>query len=316
MTETADDISPFVSFSRAKWATLADSTPLPLGEEDVARLRSLGDPIELSEVEQIYRPLSRLLVLHARAKAELHRATTDFLRGDAERTPFVIGIAGSVAAGKSTTARLLAALLARWPESPRVALVTTDGFLRPNAELARRGIMERKGFPESYDRRALRRFVAAVKSGAAEVTAPVYSHLEYDVLPGRVINVRRPDILILEGLNVLQPASRRDRDEPALAVSDYIDVSIYVDVHPEHVRSWYIERFLSLRATAFARPESYFHAYSSLDDAAARARAAEIWDKINAPNLAQNIAPTRSRATIILAKGEDHAVQSVRVRKL
>jgi type I pantothenate kinase len=316
MSELAEDVSPFVCFSRTKWASLAGSTPLPLGEQDVARVRSLGDPIDLTEVDQIYRPLSRLLNLHARATAELHRTSSEFLGENAARTPFVIGIAGSVAAGKSTTARLLAELLARWPESPRVALVTTDGFLRPNAELARRGILNRKGFPESYDRRALRRFVAAVKSGAAEVKAPVYSHLEYDIVPNQFVSVCRPDILILEGLNVLQPASRRDRDEPALAVSDYIDVSIYVDVDADHVRSWYIERFLSLRATAFARPESYFHGYSSLNDAAARARAAEIWDSINAPNLVQNIAPTRARATIILAKGQDHAVQTVRVRKL
>jgi len=226
-------------------------------------------------------------------------------------------VAGSVAVGKSTTARVLRELMARWPRSPRVSLVTTDGFLLPNVELSRRGILERKGFPESYDRRALRDFIAAVKSGAPEACAPVYSHLAYDIVPGEQVVVTSPDILIVEGLNVLQPATLREGDdETALAVSDYFDVSIYVDADQAHVRAWYIERFLSLRASSFAQPDSYFRSYSMLSDAEASARAGHIWDTINAPNLAQNIAPTRSRATIILSTGSDHAVETVRLRKL
>lgn len=309
-------LSPFLTLSRAEWAALAHSTPLPLDAGDVARLRSLGDPIDLDEVDRIYRPLSRLLDLYSAATGELHRATSAFLGERSSRTPFVIGIAGSVAVGKSTTARVLRELLARWPSSPRVTLVTTDGFLLPNAELSRRGLLERKGFPESYDRRALRDFIAAVKSGAAEVRAPLYSHLHYDVMPDQYVSVSQPDILIVEGINVLQPATAREGDDSALAVSDYFDVSIYVDAEPDHVRSWYIERFLLLQQAAFSRPDSYFHAYSKLSPDEARARAASIWDTINAPNLVQNIAPTRSRATIILVKGADHAVESVRLRKL
>lgn len=315
---SADELrlSPFLTLSRDEWAGLADATPLPLDAQDLARVRSLGDPIDLSEVDRVYRPLSRLLDLHSAATGELHRATSAFLGERASRTPFVIGIAGSVAVGKSTTARILRELLARWPSSPRVALITTDGFLWPNAELLRRGLLDKKGFPESYDRRSLRDFIAAVKSGAAEVSAPVYSHLAYDVLPDQRTLVSRPDILIVEGVNVLQPATLRETDESALAVSDYFDVSIYVDADPAHIRGWYIDRFLLLRKAAFARPDSYFHAYSTLTDDQARARAAQIWDTINAPNLAQNIAPTRSRATIILEKGENHAIESVRLRKV
>lgn len=309
-------LSPFLTLSREEWSRLADATPLPLTEADVARLRGLGDPIDLAEVDQIYRPLSRLLDLYSGAVGELHNATSAFLGERASRTPFVIGVAGSVAVGKSTTARVLRELMARWPSSPRVSLVTTDGFLLPNAELSRRGILDRKGFPESYDRRALRDFIAAVKSGAAEVSAPVYSHLAYDIVPDDKVVVTRPDIVIVEGLNVLQPATLRENDETALAVSDHFDVSIYVDADPAHVRRWYIERFLSLKASAFARPDSYFKAYSKLSDEEATARAGHIWDTINAPNLVQNIAPTRSRATIILLKGSDHSVESVRLRKL
>ncbi|MBL8744553.1 MAG: type I pantothenate kinase [Myxococcales bacterium] len=309
-------LSPFLTLTREEWSHLADATPLPLTEADVARLRGLGDPIDLAEVEKIYRPLSRLLDLYSGAVGELHNATSAFLGERASRTPFVIGVAGSVAVGKSTTARVLRELMARWPSSPRVSLVTTDGFLLPNAELSRRGILDRKGFPESYDRRALRDFIAAVKSGAAEVSAPVYSHLAYDIVPDDKVVVTRPDILIVEGLNVLQPATLRETEETALAVSDYFDVSIYVDADPDHVRRWYIERFLSLKASAFARPDSYFKAYSKLTDEEATARAGHIWDTINAPNLVQNIAPTRSRATIILSKGSDHSVESVRLRKL
>jgi type I pantothenate kinase len=308
--------SPFVTLPRDEWAALAATTPLPLTEEDIARVRGLGDPIDLAEVDQIYRPLSRLLDLYSETTGALHAATTQFLGQRASRTPYVIGVAGSVAVGKSTTARVLRELMARWPGSPHVELVTTDGFLHPNTVLEERGLLQRKGFPESYDRRALRQFIADVKSGRPEVHAPVYSHITYDIVTDQRITVRQPDILIIEGLNVLQPASARDLDDTALAVSDYFDVSIYVDAQPHHVRRWYIERFLSLRATAFSRPDSYFRHYSELTDAEATARAGEIWDSINAPNLARNIAPTRSRATIILNKGADHQVETVQMRKL
>ena len=308
--------SPFLSFTRAEWSALADATPLPLTSEDVKRVRSLGDPIDLREVDQIFRPLSRLLTLYSDAVGSLHEATGAFLGERASRTPFVIGIAGSVAVGKSTTARVLREMLARWPSSPRVELVTTDGFLLPNAVLEERGLMARKGFPESYDRKALRSFIADVKSGVPEVVAPVYSHVTYDIVPDETITVRHPDVLIVEGLNVLQPAAVRTKDSPALAVSDYFDASIYVDADPEDVRKWYIDRFLSLRSTAFARPDSYFNHYAHLSDDEAVARASFIWDTINAPNLERNIQPTRSRATIILRKGRDHAIQSVHMRKL
>jgi len=308
--------TPFLTLGREQWAALAASTPLPLTEEDIARVRGLGDPIDLVEVDTIYRPLSRLLDLYSEATGRLHDATSEFLGERASRTPFVIGIAGSVAVGKSTTARVLRELMARWPGSPRVELVTTDGFLYPNAVLEERGLLQRKGFPESYDRRALRSFIWEVKSGADEVTAPVYSHITYDIVPDAVITVRRPDVLIVEGLNVLAPPYRRTEGGFSHAVSDYFDVSIYVDADPEDVRRWYIERFLELRRTAFSRPDSYFHTYASLSDEAAVARAGQIWDTINAPNLVRNIAPTRSRAHIILRKGADHSIESVSLRKL
>ncbi|WP_342452969.1 type I pantothenate kinase [Demequina sp. B12] len=311
-----DGASPFVTFNRDEWAALADSTPLPLTQDDITRVRGLGDPIDLREVDRIYRPLSRLLDLYASAVGGLHDATSAFLGERSRRTPYVIGIAGSVAVGKSTTARVLRELMARWPGTPRVELLTTDGFLHPNAVLKERGLLQRKGFPESYDRRALRQFIADVKSGVPEVHAPVYSHITYDIVPGQVTTVHQPDILIVEGLNVLQPASTRDLDETALAVSDYFDVSIYVDAEPSDVRQWYIERFLSLRKTAFSRPDSYFINYADLSDEEAVERASQIWDSINAPNLARNIAPTKSRATIILSKGANHQVESVHMRKL
>jgi type I pantothenate kinase len=313
-SEEAADNSPFVTLTRDEWAALADSTPLPLTAADVTRVRGLGDPIDIIEVDKIYRPLSRLLDLYSGATGALHKASSDFLGDWSTRTPFVIGIAGSVAVGKSTTARVLRELMARWPNSPRVELITTDGFLLPNAELERRGLLNKKGFPASYDRRALRQFIADVKSGVPEVHVPVYSHVRYDIVPGETLTVSKPDILIVEGLNVLQPANTKDPD--ALAVSDYFDVSIYVDAEPDDVRRWYVDRFLTLRTTAFSRPDSYFSNYAGLTDAEATELACSIWDSINKPNLERNILPTRSRATIILQKGADHQVESVTLRKL
>ena len=308
--------TPYVDLDREAWSRLSAATPLPLTDSDVTRLRGLGDPIDLAEVDAVYRPLSRLLNLYVTATAGLHSASSTFLGEAADRTPYVIGIAGSVAVGKSTTARVLQALLARWPETPHVELVTTDGFLHSNRELERRGLMARKGFPESYDRRALVRFLTAIKAGRAEVRAPVYSHLSYDIVPGEHVVVRRPDVLIVEGLNVLQPARAAGAGESSLAVSDFFDFSIYVDARTGDVRQWYVDRFLSLRQTAFAQPESYFHRYASLTDEEAVTLAEQIWDSINAPNLEQNILPTRGRATLVLRKGPAHAVERVRLRKL
>jgi type I pantothenate kinase len=311
------DPTPYVDLDRAAWARLAASTPQPLTAEEVEGVRGLGDQVDLAEVRDVYLPLSRLLNLHVRATDGLHGAWGEFLGGGLPaRTPYVVAVAGSVAVGKSTTARLLQLLLARWPEHPRVSLVTTDGFLLPNAELARRGLLGRKGFPESYDRRALLRFVTAVKSGAEEVRAPVYSHLTYDVVAGAAISVRRPDILVLEGLNVLQPARPRAAGGTELAVSDFFDFSIYVDARPEDVRSWYVRRFLRLRDTAFRDPTSYFRRYADLSQDEATALAEGLWDTINGPNLVDNIAPTRRRATLVLGKGGDHGVERVRLRKL
>jgi type I pantothenate kinase len=313
-------LSTFVELDRAAWAGLArddgGDPSLPLTADELDELRSLGDEVDLDEVRAVYLPLSRLLNLHVRAVGELHASTKTFLAALPDRTPYVVGIAGSVAVGKSTTSRLLRLLLARWPDHPDVALVTTDGFLLPNAELERRGLLQRKGFPESYDRRALLRFVAAVKSGEPEVVAPVYSHLSYDVVPGHRIVVRRPDIVLIEGLNVLQPARPRSDGESGLAVSDFFDFSIYVDAETTDIRRWYVERFLRLRDTAFRQPSSYFHRYAELDHDRAVAEATRLWDTINGPNLEQNILPTRGRATLVLHKDSDHAVQRIRLRKL
>ena len=311
------DPSPYVELDRATWASLAKEERTHLSAEEVARLRGLGDALDLDEVRQVYLPLSRLLSLRVKAAERLHRKQEEFLQQpQPPRTPFVIGVAGSVAVGKSTTARLLQQMLAHWPAHPNVTLVTTDGFLYPNAELRRRGLMERKGFPESYDRRELLRFVIAIKSGRDEVTAPIYSHLVYDVVPDERVVVKSPDILIVEGLNVLQPARKREDGRSGLTLSDFFDFSVYVDAATSDIRRWYVDRFLRLRETAFRDPASYFARYASLSHDEAVEQAESIWDSINGPNLIENILPTRSRADLVLRKDRDHSVRYVRLRKL
>ncbi|RJS46240.1 type I pantothenate kinase [Nocardioides cavernaquae] len=311
------EASPYVELDRAAWAELAESTESPLTREEIEALRGLGDELDLDEVLQVYLPLSRLLSMYVESAGRLHRKQEEFLNEpQPPRTPFVIGLAGSVAVGKSTSARLLQQMLAHWPQHPSVALVTTDGFLLPNAELERRGILHRKGFPESYDRKALLRFVIDIKSGREEVQAPTYSHLVYDVVPDEKVTIRKPDIVIVEGLNVLQPARVRDDGRTGLAVSDFFDFTVYVDAAATDIRRWYVERFLRLRETAFRKPGSYFARYGAFTEDEARAEAERIWDTINGPNLMENVLPTRSRATLVLRKDPDHSVRYVRLRKL
>ncbi len=308
--------SPYRVFTREEWARLRADTPMTLVERDLEALSGIIEELSLEEVEQIYLPLSRLLNLYVQASQELHAVSSRFLGRRDGKVPFIIGCAGSVAVGKSTTARVLRALLARWPDHPRVDLVTTDGFLWPNRELELRGLMTRKGFPESFDTARLLNFLGDVKSGKANVEAPVYSHFHYDIIPSQVIVVDRPDILIVEGLNVLQPA-RMPRDGQAIPfVSDFFDFSIYLDADPRVIEGWYVERFMRLRRTAFRDPAAYFHRYASLTDQAARERALEIWNTINRVNLEENILPTRQRARLILHKGPTHRIESVALRKL
>jgi type I pantothenate kinase len=313
---TDDHLSPYRVFSRAEWASLRADTPMTLTHDEVARLRSLSDRLDMAEVEEIYLPLSRLLSLYVAATQRLFRSQQHFLGTVDAKTPYIIGVAGSVAVGKSTTARVLQALLARWTNVPRVDLITTDGFLYPNAILEREGLMEKKGFPESYDLPALLRFLADVKAGRAPVRAPVYSHLVYDVLPNHWIEVDRPDLLIVEGLNVLQTGGL-PRDGKAIPfVSDFFDFSVYLDATEDVLRGWYVDRFLALRQTAFQDPKSFFHRYAQFSDTEAIATATAIWTRINLVNLHENILPTRQRADLILRKGVSHMVEEVALRRL
>ena len=310
------DHGPFAHFTREQWAAVAPQAPLPLTPADLEQLASLGDPIDLAEVDAIYRPLSALLQLYVDASRRTAVGRSTLLREPhLKPTPFIIGVAGSVAVGKSTVARLLRLLLSRWPRTPRVELITTDGFLLPNAELAKRGLMDRKGFPESYDRSKLLEFVARVKSGERDVRVPVYSHVTYDIVEGESQYVHDPDILIVEGLNVLQPA-RTGPGVSGVGLADYFDFRIYVDAKEEDIERWYVNRFLQLRKTAFSDPLSYFRNYASLSDAQAKETARTIWKSINEPNLLENIRPTRPRATLVLRKGDDHLVRNIFLRKI
>ena len=308
--------SPYIVYSRDDWAALRADTPMPLSEAVLENLSGLTERVSTQEGVEIYLPLSRLLNLHVEALQELHGAATRFLRKGDAKMPFIIGLAGSVAVGKSTTGRVLLALLARWPSHPSVELVPTDGFLFPNAVLEERGLMTRKGFPESYDLTRLLNFLAEVKSGRERIEAPVYSHLVYDVLPDQAIVIERPDIVIVEGLNVLQPA-KLPKDGAAIPfVSDFFDFSIYIDAADGLIEDWYVERFLRLRQTAFRDPASYFHRYATLSEEEAKAIGLSLWRTINLVNLTENILPTRQRADLILRKAQDHAVETVALRKL
>jgi type I pantothenate kinase len=313
---TDDGISPYLTLSRNEWAALREDTPMTLTSDEVTRVRSLHDRLDMKEVEEIYLPVSRLLSLYVAAAQRLFIVQQHFLGTAEAKVPYIIGVAGSVAVGKSTTARVLQALLARWPNVPKVDLITTDGFLLPNAVLERERLMEKKGFPESYDLPALLRFLADVKAGRRPVRAPIYSHLVYDVMPNQWVEVDRPDILIVEGLNVLQTGHPPKDGKAIPYVSDFFDFSVYIDAEEDVLHQWYVDRFLTLRETAFRDPKSYFHRYSKLDDKQAMETATSIWQRINLLNLRENILPTRQRADLILKKAANHLVQEVSLRKL
>ena len=307
--------TPYLQFDRTQWAALRDSVPLTLSEEEIVKLKGINEDLSLEEVAQIYLPLSRLLNFYISSNLRRQAVLEQFLGTDGQKIPYVIGIAGSVAVGKSTTARLLQALLSRWPEHRSVELITTDGFLHPNKVLNERGLMKKKGFPQSYDMHSLVKFVSEVKSGAKRVTAPVYSHLIYDVVPEGNKVIEQPDILILEGLNALQSGMDYPHDPHRVFVSDFVDFSIYVDAPETLLQSWYINRFLKFRQGAFSNPDSYFHHYSKLPEPEAINIATQLWNEINGLNLQQNILPTRERASLIMTKSANHAVESVRLRK-
>ncbi len=314
---TSEFYSPYHHFTADEWAKFRAGTPLTLKSEEISRLRSLDDPIDIDEVRRIYLSLSRLLSSHVEASQLLFQQRNRFLSlSDITKTPFIIGIAGSVAVGKSTTARILKELLARWPSSPKVDLITTDGFLYPNAILQREDLMERKGFPESYDVGAILRFLSAIKAGEPNVQAPRYSHLTYDVLPDEFTTVDRPDILIFEGINVLQSRALPTDGKIIPIVSDFFDFSIYIDADEDRIHDWYVQRFMRLRDTAFRDPTSFFKKYAAIDADAALAVAENLWQSINLKNLRQNILPTRPRADLILRKGRDHFIETVSLRKL
>jgi len=307
----AVDVDRYLRFGRDEWAELRAQTPLTLHERDLEALRGINDRIDLEEVVAVYLPLTRLLNLYVSATQNLHRVSATFLGTIAPKVPYIIGVAGSVAVGKSTSARILQALLTRWPEHPRVELITTDGFLHPNRVLEERGIMDRKGFPESYDTRRLVEFLRAIKAGQSEVAAPFYSHVVYDIVDDEQQVVRQPDILILEGLNVLQVGT-----EATEFVSDYFDFSIYLDADESDIENWFVERFFALRATVFQNPDSFFRHFAALSDNEAETMAREIWKAINGKNLQENIAPTRSRASLVIHKGSDHRMKEVHLRRL
>jgi type I pantothenate kinase len=316
MPHTRTELDPYLRFSKAEWAQYRDNEPMTLSAADIDRLRALTDPISLAEAEQIYLPLSRLISFYVEAAQAVHRVTTRFLGAEERKVPFIIGVAGSVASGKSTTSRILRALLQRWRTSPKVDLVTTDGFLYPNAVLDERGLAARKGFPESYDRAALLAFLSDIKSGKSSVKAPVYSHLVYDIVPGEFISVDQPDILIVEGLNILQGADMNRSEHALVFASDFMDFSIYIDADEADLREWFMVRFRALRESAFTDPKSFFRGLAEMPTEQAESFALQAWDNINLVNLRENIGPTRSRATLVLKKGANHLIEEVRLRRV